>query len=230
MVYTFSFDIISTRLDWWTGRVGGRTGIFPSNYAEVLHHPLPTWSTAPPPATATTARPAKQTESAPKYMPMPYKAVHHPENAPNPTGTRPQQQRDQQDHSQEPQESKYSHIKNTVSAYYQPTTHLNLLIATNRWQTLLRVALALGPGLQSADRSFVLYSNISYGESRLILSCTCLARFHISVYHHHSSFPIGCPYGPMSPFWQHHSLPVEYIKDFCIPNQVQLSNVSKLPF
>lgn len=105
--------------DWWTGRVGGRTGIFPSNYAEVLHHPLPTWSTAPPPATVVTARPAKQqTESAPKYMPMPYKAVHHPENAPNPTGTRPQalhQQQQQHQDQEVQQENKYSHIKNTMA-------------------------------------------------------------------------------------------------------------------
>jgi LAS seventeen-binding protein 1/2 len=111
------YSLDSTRLgtDWWTGKTGGRTGIFPSNYAEVLHHPLPTWSTAPPPVTAATARPAKH-ESAPKYMPMPYKAVHHPETAPNPTGTRPQSQEQQQE-TDDVKKSKYSHLKNTVSAW-----------------------------------------------------------------------------------------------------------------
>ena len=111
---THRFRLVSVT-DWWTGRTGGRTGIFPSNYAEVLHHPLPTWSTAPPPVTAATARPAKH-ESAPKYMPMPYKAVHHPETAPNPTGTRPQSQEQHQE-TDDVKKSKYSHLKNTVSAW-----------------------------------------------------------------------------------------------------------------
>jgi len=173
-------------VDWWTGRVGGRTGIFPSNYAEVLHHPLPTWSTAPPPVTAATARPAKQ-ESAPKYVPMAYKAVHHPENAPNPTGTKPQQQQQQQPQptqqdGDEVKKSKYSHLKNTVSARVLPSllanryTHCPL---QNRWQILLLVAWVLEPVSpyslsppvtirhschaqepQSADRSFAPYSKL----------------------------------------------------------------------
>jgi len=64
--------------------------------------------------TAATARPAKH-ESAPKYMPMPYKAVHHPENAPNPTGTRPQQVQQQHQEMDDVKKSKHSHLKNTMA-------------------------------------------------------------------------------------------------------------------
>src|SRR5271170_6337345 len=82
-------------LDWWTGKCNGRTGIFPSNYVEILHHPLPTWSTIPP-ATATKARPPP--ESAPKYMPS---------NPPRPA----QQPHQEEDDLKKP---KYANLKNTV--------------------------------------------------------------------------------------------------------------------
>jgi len=35
-------EIISeSNADWWTGKVNGRTGLFPSNYVEKLVHPVP---------------------------------------------------------------------------------------------------------------------------------------------------------------------------------------------
>lgn len=84
--------------DWWTGKCNGRTGIFPSNYVEILQHPLPTWSTIPP-ATATKARPPP--ESAPKYTSHP--AVNL---------VKPVQQQQQQAQEEKP---KYANLKNTMA-------------------------------------------------------------------------------------------------------------------
>jgi hypothetical protein len=94
--------------DWWTGKCNGRSGIFPSNYVEILHHPLPTWSTIPP-ATATKARPPP--ESAPKYMPS---------NPPKPAQQPPQQQQQQQQQPHQQEEDdlkkpKYANLKNTMA-------------------------------------------------------------------------------------------------------------------
>lgn len=83
--------------DWWTGKCNGRTGIFPSNYCEVLQYPLPSWSQVPP-ATATKPRPIPET--APKYVP--YKHASPPDH-----GSRPTAQDD------DLKKHKYSHSKNT---------------------------------------------------------------------------------------------------------------------
>jgi hypothetical protein len=98
-------EIISeTNADWWTGKVNGRTGLFPSNYVEKLVHPVP-------PALANLN---PSSPSNPQQI-----VVHVHNNQPQPEdsqpyvpyrGTHPQVQ-----HEAERKDGKYTQLKSTMA-------------------------------------------------------------------------------------------------------------------
>lgn len=102
--------------DWWTGKVRGQSGLFPSNYVERILHSLP----PPPPAPmiSKSSRPGSEVGVTPTYVP--YRSTHAAMNSypvgggPNALGLQPSQP-PQQSGSEEPKRAgKYDHLKGTV--------------------------------------------------------------------------------------------------------------------
>ena len=98
-------EIVSeANADWWTGKVNGRTGLFPSNYVEKLVHPVP-----PALANLNSSSPSNpqqivvhvhqpQPEPDPQYGP--YRSTHAPA---------------QVQHEGEKREGKYTQLKSTMA-------------------------------------------------------------------------------------------------------------------
>jgi len=93
--------------DWWTGKVRGQTGLFPSSYVERIIHSLP--PPAPAPKVRSSSRPGSEV-SAPTYTP--YRSTHVAMNpvggGPNALGLQPVQQEDAK-------KGKYDHLKSTMA-------------------------------------------------------------------------------------------------------------------
>lgn len=103
--------------DWWTGKVRGQSGLFPSNYVERILHSLP----PPPPAPmiSKSSRPGSEVGVTPTYVP--YRSTHAAMNSypvgggPNALGLQPSQP-PQQSGSEEPKRAgKYDHLKGTMA-------------------------------------------------------------------------------------------------------------------
>jgi len=118
--------VTETNADWWTGRLNGRQGLFPSTYVEKLD----TWSSPPPTAPQYpvdergASGPYKpQSPSAPVYQappPQPYQSgppqAYNPYLGP-PMQPAPQQQVVQQEQPPPQQSNKFGGLKQTVSLH-----------------------------------------------------------------------------------------------------------------
>jgi hypothetical protein len=117
-------EIISeTNTDWWTGKVNGRSGLFPSNYVEKFVHPLPpalanlnSSSPSNPQHAAVHVHDTPPTTHSEAPLHVPYRSTHAamaspPGGGPNAIGLQPAVVH------QEPEkkDSKYSHLKNTMA-------------------------------------------------------------------------------------------------------------------
>lgn len=92
--------------DWWQGKVGGRSGLFPSSYVERIYYTLPP---EPAPMVMKSSRPSSEV-SAPTYTP--YRSKHVAMNSsgggPNALGLQPTQ-------TDEAKRAKYEHLKSTMA-------------------------------------------------------------------------------------------------------------------
>jgi hypothetical protein len=92
--------------DWWLGRVGGRSGLFPSSYVERIYYTLPP---EPAPMVMKSSRPSSEV-SAPTYTP--YRSKHV---AMNPSGGGPNALGLQPTQTDEAKRARIEGLKSTVS-------------------------------------------------------------------------------------------------------------------
>lgn len=97
-----------TNADWWTGKVNGRRGLFPSNYVEKISSSDP--EKANPAATMHSVPPRQSEKKAYK----PFMAARHGIDTPPPPGQGANSLGLQQASGQEAKASKYGAYKNTV--------------------------------------------------------------------------------------------------------------------
>ena len=91
--------------DWWTGKVNGRTGLFPSNYVEKLVHPVPPAlanlnSSSPSNPQPVVVHVHTQNDAGPQHAPSPYRGTQPPV---------------QVQHEGEKKEGKYTQLKSTMA-------------------------------------------------------------------------------------------------------------------
>lgn len=121
--------VTETNPDWWTGKIGGRQGLFPSNYVEKLDsspaYPPPSESRSP--SYSSPAPPGSYNSY--NNAPVPYQAGPPPPqqvqgynpymNGPGAVQQAPPPQQVQVQQEQQPQkESKYSGLKQTVRGVF----------------------------------------------------------------------------------------------------------------
>ncbi|TDL16485.1 SH3-domain-containing protein [Rickenella mellea] len=102
-----------TNADWWTGRIGSRQGLFPSNYVEKISAPVV--------QTRSIAAPAPNYTPSEKKAYKPFGAAYHGSDAPPPVtgggggGNDVNSVGLQQDPEQEKKKSKYGKYGNTMA-------------------------------------------------------------------------------------------------------------------
>ena len=124
-----------TNADWWTGKVHGKQGLFPSAYVERIAQPVDT------------SAPAAPAQRAYK----PFGAAYHGVAAPPPPGQGVNSSGLQEAPGTEEKKDKFGKYKNTVSSLksilcYPPGTHLETLrISFFSWHILLWAVLVSVP-------------------------------------------------------------------------------------
>ncbi|THH14267.1 hypothetical protein EW146_g6041 [Bondarzewia mesenterica] len=106
-------EIISeTNADWWTGKVNGNEGLFPSNHVEKISGAPPT-PTSTPPSYVQPAYGANQISEKRAYKP--FMAAHHGVDLPPPANGSTNSIGLQQAQGQEEKKAKYGALKNTMA-------------------------------------------------------------------------------------------------------------------
>lgn len=145
-----------TNADWWTGKVNGRRGLFPSNYVEKMSSSEKTNQTA-----MTHSVPPDQGE---KKAYKPFMAARHGIDTPPPAGQGANSLGLQQASGQEAKASKYGAYKNTVRGVFSSPFPSTLLIEALgmdiRWLIRRLLVLVLVPAWQSAAGWFGLSSRV----------------------------------------------------------------------